>query len=206
MINMGATSLIIGFIILSVIGFGAYRLVKVRQQTRKLNEERFKRIKLLYDRFESGQEVTADHVFAYAERLETRQACYELLKQHNRSDLFPPEFYTLEKAAESSLANWLEYPTELDACPDEIEHIKRVTIDFDGHNNYVHYEVFKCRVKEPHWAATDGWFLGVVGPYFDDSKPYDFPQATFSRISSTVDKVSPEEEAKWVHENISLRR
>jgi hypothetical protein len=87
-----------------------------------------------------------------------------------------------------------------------MEHVKRVTFDFDRQNNFVHYEVFKCRVNEPHWAAKDGWFLGVVGPYFDDSKPYDFPQATFSRIDSTIDKITPDEEAKWVHENISMRR
>lgn len=110
------------------------------------------------------------------------------------------------KGAESNLANWLEFPTELDACPDEMEHIKRVTFDFDGRNNNVHYEVFKYRVNEPHWAAKNGWMLGVVGPFFDDSKPYDHPGATFSRTGSTVDKVSPDEEAKWVHENISMRR
>jgi hypothetical protein len=32
-----------------------------------------------------------------------------------------------------------------------------------------------------------------------------FPQATFSRIGSTLENVTPEEEAKWVHENISMR-
>jgi len=112
----------------------------------------------------------------------------------------------LVKSAESHLANWLEFPTELDAIPDEMEHIKRVSIDFDGQGNNVHYEVFKYRVNEPHWAAKDGWILGVVGPYFDDSEPYSPAVATFSRVSSTVDKMTPEEEARWVHENISMKR
>lgn len=57
-----------------------------------------------------------------------------------------------------------------------------------------------------HWAAKNGWIIGVVGPYFDDSNPFDFPQATFSRVSSMLDKASPDDEAKWVHDNISMTR
>ena len=86
-----------------------------------------------------------------------------------------------------------------------MEHIKRVTIDYDGQSNFVHYEVFKFRM-EPHWAAKDGWLLGVVGPYFDDSQPYDPVGSTFSRLSSKFDLISADDEAKWVHDNIAKRR
>jgi hypothetical protein len=198
--------IIIGIVVLAIVGFVVYRLIKVKRQNRKLNEQRFERIKPLYDKLESGQSLTEADVLPFASNLLTRQMTFQLLNDQNRSELFPKEYFTLTKAAESNLANWLEFPTELDASPDEIEHIKRVTLDFDGQNNYVHYEVFKYRVNEPHWAAKDGWILGVVGPYFDDSNPYDFAQATFSRVSSTLEKVTPDEEAKWVHENISMRR
>jgi len=81
--------------------------------------------------------------------------------------------------------------------------VKRVTIKYD--NNNVYYYVFKFKINEPHWAAKDGWMLGVVGPYFDDSKPYDFPSGTFSRLSSKYETTSPDDEAKWVHENISMK-
>lgn len=128
------------------------------------------------------------------------------MTEHNKTNLFPQEYNSLIAEAESNLANWLEFPTEFDAWPNEIEHIKRVIFDFDQQNNFVHYEVFKYRADEPHWAAKNGWILGVVGSYFDDSKPYDFPKATFSRVSSTIDKVTSDEEAKWVHVNISMRR
>ena len=179
---------------------------KTKWQNRKLNEQRFDRIKPLYEKLENGQPLTSQDILPYARNLLTRQDIFHLLKAKDRLDLFPAEYLTIIKAAESHLANWLEFPTELNTSPDEMEHIKRVTFDFDGQNNNVHYEVFKYRVNEPHWAAKDGWMLGVVGPFFDDSKPYDHPGATFSRTSSTVDKVSPDEEAKWVHENISMRR
>ncbi|GGB81619.1 hypothetical protein [Dyadobacter sediminis] len=197
---------IIGLIILAIVIFAVYRLVTVRRQNSKLNAERFNRIKDLYEKLESGQELIDNDVFPFAKNILTRQTTFELLADHNKTYLFPKEYNTLIKGAESNLANWLEFPTELDACPDEIQHIKRVTFDFDGQNNFVHYEVFKYRVNEPHWAAKEGWILGVVGPYFDDSKPFDFPQATFSRVSSTLDKVTPDEEAKWVHKNIANKQ
>lgn len=198
--------IIVGLIVLAIVIFAVYRLVNVKRQNNKLNAERFEKVKELYDKLESGQEIIEVDVLPFAKNILTRQTAYQLLADHNKTNFFPKEFNNLISGAESNLANWLEFPTELDVCPDEIEHIKRITFDFDGQNNFCHYEVFKCRVNEPHWAAKDGWFLGAVGPYFDNSKPYDFPHSTFSRISSKLDKVTPEEEAKWVHENISYRQ
>jgi hypothetical protein len=84
-----------------------------------------------------------------------------------------------------------------------MELVKKVTYKIENEN--VYYYVFKFRINEPHWAAKDGWMLGVVGPYFDDSKPYDFPGGTFSRLSK-IDSVSADDEAKWVHENIAMTR
>jgi len=198
--------IVILIIVLSILTFLVYRFIKVRTQNRKINQQRFDRIKSLCDRLENGEKVTQKDVYEYAKNIQTREMTYQLLHEHNMTEIFPQEYNSIIKAAESNLANWLEFPTELDACPDEIEHIKRVTFDFDGQNNFVHYEVFKYRVNEPHWAAKDGWILGVVGPYFDDSKPYDHPGATFSRVSSRLETITPDEEAKWVHEHISMRK
>ena len=198
--------IVLGLIILALIIVGSYRMIKVKSQHRKLNDLRFNRVKPLYDKLKIGVDLTPEEVKPFAADLLSRETTYQLLSEHQKSSLFPEELFTIEKAAESNLANWLEFPTELDACPDEIEYIKRVGIDFDQQNHLVFYEVFKYKTYEPHWAAKDGWILGVVGPYFEDSKPYDFPQATFSRVSSTLEKVTPDEEAKWVHEHISRRR
>ena len=115
----------------------------VKRQNRKLNEKRFSRIKQLYDSLERGEPIAADDVFLYAKNLLTRESTFQLLSELGKADIFPKEYYSIINGAESQLANWLEFPTELDACPDEIEHIKRVTFDFDGQNNLVHYEVFK---------------------------------------------------------------
>jgi len=198
--------IVILIIVLFILTFLVYRFVKVRIQNRKINQQRFERIKPLYDRLENGEKLTQQDVYEYAKNIQTREMTYRLLHEHNMTEIFPQEYNSIIKEAESNLANWLEFPTELDACPDEMEHIKRVTFDFNGQNNFVHYEVFKYRVNEPHWAAKDGWILGVVGPYFDDSKPYDHPRATFSRVSSRLESTPPDEEAKWVHEHISMRK
>jgi hypothetical protein len=199
------TGYIIGTIVSAILGFVFFRRWKVGRQSKELNERRFQRIKSLVDIFDRGQTPTVEEVRPFAQSIGTREATFRLLSEKQRLDLFPADLLTIEKGAESNLSTWLEFPTELDALPDEVEHLKRVTIPFDKENN-VHYEVFKFRVNEPHWASKDGWILGVVGPYFDDSKPYDFPAATFSRFSSKFGTIEPEDEVKWVHNNIAMRR
>lgn len=205
LIRMNIVLIIVGVLVGLVVIFVIYRYIKIHYQNRVLNKLRFERIKPLYEKLENGQTIDPLDVESFAANILTRQMTFQLLSSRDRKELFPEAYYTLIKGAESQLANWLEFPTELGACPDEMEHIKRVTFDFDGQGNYVHYEVFKYRMNEPHWAAKGGWMVGVVGPFFDDSQPYHYAGATFSRMGS-MDKISPDEEAKWVHEKISLRR
>jgi hypothetical protein len=203
---MDITTLIVITIFVFIIAFAAFRLFDVKKKKQKLDLERSARILPLYKIAESSAGLTAEDILPYAQNVLTRYDTFLYLRALDQLHLFPDEYNTLIKGAESSLAVWLEFPTELDTCPDEIEYIKRVTIDFDGHNNFIHYEVFQYRVYSPHWATGNNWILGIVGPFFDDSKPYDFPSATFSRISSTVDTTTPEEEVVWVHKNIAIRR
>jgi len=200
---MNVFLIIIGVIVLLVGGFLLYRYLIVGRQNRQLNKRRFQRVQALRDKLEAQITPAESEVRSFAENLLTREFTFQLLQEHNQLDLFPEALNNLQSGAASNLANWLEFPTELDACPDEMEHLQRETFTLD--DGLVHYEVFKYRVNEPHWAAKDGWILGVVGPYFDDSKPYDFPGATFSRFSTLAGSITPREEARWVHENIALR-
>ena len=112
---------------------------------------------------DSDKTITEQDVYPFAVKPSTRELTYQLLDEYNKTDLFPKEFYTIEKAAESNLVNWLVYPTELNAFPDELEHLQRVSIDSDEDDDAFHYEVFRYRINEPHWAAENGWMLGVVG-------------------------------------------
>ena len=199
------TGFIFSAVLLLIAGFLFYRRWKVNAGMKALRAQKFQRIKSVVDKFDNGQIPTADEVRPFAFNIATREAIYELLKEKGNLALFPPELLTIEKGAEANLANWLEFPTELDALPDELEHVERVIIPFDK-DNEVFYHVFKFRVHEPHWASKDGWILGVVGPYFSDSKPFDFPGATFSRFSSKFGTIAPKDEAKWVHDNLAMKR
>lgn len=201
---MRIVSIIIGVIVSAIIIFAIYRYIVVNIQNNKLNKVRLQRIEPIYEKLRNGAELTREDVFPFASNILTRESTYQLLKEYKKIELFPEIYNTIEKGAESSLANWLEFPTELDACPDRTELEEKVTIDFDGNN--VFYYVFKFLTNEPHWASKDGWMFGVVGPYFDDSQPYDFTGSAFSRLTPKESEISAEDEAKWVHENISIKR
>ncbi len=168
-----------------------------------IDKDRFSQIKPLHDKLDrEDDDIAQDEIIQYAKNLSTREILFDLLIEYDRAELFPKEFYTIEKGAEAHLAYWLDFPTELDSCPDELKLVKKVIIERENQN--MCYYVFKFRVFEPHWAAKDGWMLGVVGPYFDNSEPYDFATATYSRFKRLA-TISPEKEAKWVHENIELK-
>lgn len=195
--------IVIAIPVVLMVGLIVYRLVKVTGQNRKLSTQRQLRIGPLLDALESGRGLDEEQVLPFANDLATRWTTIDLLKERGLLELLPAD-KSIEWAAEGNLVQWLEFPTELDAIPDEIEHVKRVSIDVDD-GKKVLYHVFKYRVDEPHWASSIGWMLGVVGPYFDDSNYFDWPTATFSRVSSKFDEVTPEDEALWVHQNIANR-
>ncbi|MFK7972384.1 MAG: hypothetical protein AB8F95_18590 [Bacteroidia bacterium] len=165
---------------------------------------KFERIEPLLKNLQEGISPSAEAIFTYSADISTREMTCQLLLEYDKLELFPKEFYSIEKLAESNLANWLEFPTELGAIPDEIAHLEKVVIDMEGNN--VIFHVFKFRMHEPHPEANEGWSLGVVGPYFNDSEPHHFPAATFSRLGSKFGEISPKDEVRWVHENIALKR
>ncbi|WP_053990420.1 hypothetical protein [Mangrovimonas sp. TPBH4] len=196
--------IVLGIIGLPIVLFVIYKYFKFQKQSSLALKLRFERIQPLYEKLENGIAINEEDVREYAKDNKTREMTHQLLLEYKKTELFPEEYLTIESGAESQLVNWLEFPTELDKAPDEIEHLKKVTIQFDGNNMF--YHVFKYMTNAPHWAAENGWMLGVVGPYFEDSKPYDFAGATFSRCNSLLGEIEPEDEAKWVHENIALKR
>jgi hypothetical protein len=71
--------------------------------------------------------------------------------------------------AEAEMATWLAYPNELGAQPDEIELLR--TVEFDTPNGPVDLFVFRFLIHEPHWAAENGWMIGVAGPYLRSLQP-----------------------------------
>lgn len=156
----------------------------------------------LYKRMSAGGSPSAAEINRYSLDVLTRAEFYTLLSEFGKASLFPKEYLTFHKAAESILAGWLTYPTELDTVPSQMEVLKKVS--FVENDRTYNYYVLQFRTEEPHWAAKDGWMTGVVGPYFLDSKPYDWSGGTFSRFTK-VSETTPEEEVAWVHQNVFKR-
>jgi hypothetical protein len=199
------TIVVIVLVLLAVAGFVAYRLNSVHQAGRVQLQRRFKRIQSLYDKITNEEPLTRADVLPYAKNILTREATFNLLKDRNMTELFPPEFYSHEQAGASYLANWLELPSELDACPDEIQYVKRVVIQ-DQDQSPTYYEVFKYRINPPHPSADNGWMIGIAGPCYEPADPYDQPRTAFNRANRKFDSVIPEEEAKWVHEHVTNQK
>jgi hypothetical protein len=88
--------------------------------------------------------------------------------------------------AEAEMATWLAYPTELGAAPDEIELLR--TVEFESPDGPVDLFVFRFRTHQPHWAAEDGWMIGVAGPYLRSLQP------TTHGLGYTFSKLDGEDE------------
>jgi hypothetical protein len=182
------------------------RLILLRRAAVRLHLLRFRRIGFLYEQIRKNQKLTKEDLLGFAENPLTRETAFLFLRDNDITEMFPQQYYSIEKAAESSLASWLEFPTELNRSPDEIEHIGEVTVVNAKDMDYTQYHIFRFRVNEPHFAAKDGWMLGVVGPYAPYSKPYDKPKTIFSRFAKASSGVSPQQEAEWVHRHILMKR
>lgn len=157
----------------------------------------------LQPKLESGEAISNDDILTCAAHYATREGTYFLLLEFGKQHLFSKQYFSIEKMAETNLAHWLNDERELNAYPDSMEYVKRVTICDEEENENLHYEVFRFKTNAPHWAAENGWMIGVVGLYLDDSEPDQFPEATFSRLQKE-NETTAEDEAKWVHENIYL--
>lgn len=183
--------------------FTGYRILRFRQAVRQISARTLARIQPLVEAFGSGLIPSAQEVYPYAHDLSTREATFRLLREQGHLELFPTQYHNLEAGAAANLAAWLEFPTELGRCPDEMEAIHQETIEVEGHP--VHYHVFRFRVHAPAPKGAEGWRVGVVGPYFEHSQPYDHPAATFSRLAHRWEETDPAAEAQWVHAHVAMR-
>jgi hypothetical protein len=189
--------LVLTFLTVVIVFFNDYL---VKRKFRKFIERKYQEVYPLKHKLDSKEPITAAEIMNLLKQPGLRQAIYQLLTNYNRRDMFPSEYFTHEKGAESFLVTWLEYPTELGRAPDDIVLLTKVILD----EGDLQYYVFKYRTKEPRWAAALDWMMGIVGPYAERSMPYEVPKRVFSRFNK-VDSASPELEVRWVHENINQR-
>jgi hypothetical protein len=192
--------IIIGFCVLLIVPILFFlRHHYVKQNLERLIQVKYAAIKTLMMTLESGSAVNKTEVMVIAQNPALRITLFRMLETFGRSEVFPTEFYTEERGAESYMVNWLEFPTELGQAPDEILLMKIVTLEVKIR---IHYYVFKFRTISPRWASKLEWMLGVCGPYNNESTPFDVPRRVFSRFNQ-ASQINLETEVQWVHDNIS---
>jgi hypothetical protein len=144
---------------------------------------------------------------------ETRKTLRTLLRKLNRPELFPDRYETQEALAESEMVDWLAFPTELGQPPDEIELMEIVSTGAPG-DEYDHY-VYRFRMREPHWAAEEGWMAGVAGAFARrDAPTTEASGDTFSSFSAWESRAPREHVAAvgallgeaWKNEAEKVRR
>lgn len=153
----------------------------------------------IFIKLNSGDTLSKTEIEDFSANIETRAEFYALLVKFNKQNIFHRAYYTFAKATESVLTNWLLYPTELDTIPSAIEPVKKVSV-IEHDTTFIYY-VLRFKTEASHWAAKDGWMLGVVGPYFKNSEPYDWTSGTFSKFTKAKE-TTPEKEVEWAHKNI----
>lgn len=179
-------------------GIMLYRDDYVKRKVKKQVDRQYHIVTPLIQKLDSQSVITKSDVLILVRDPSLRFAVYRVLQIYKRIDLFPSEYNNREKGAECFLVNWLEFPTELGNAPDEIEFLTIITID---DLELLDYYVFRYKRKNQENSIVRNWMLGVCGPYRIESQSYDVPLRIFSRFN-IEGQISPEQEVKWVHENI----
>lgn len=179
-----------------------YRTFYVKRKARKKTQQKLKTFEGLLRKLATGEDIRRDEILPLAANPATRHALHGILREFDRTTLFPEPYFTIEKSAESFLVNWLEFPTELNAPPDKIELFTVIDLEEDGQT--LEYFVFKYKKSPPPAGISNDWLLGIAGPFGPESKPYDIPLRVFSRFNE-LGTVSAREEVRWVHDHINRK-
>jgi hypothetical protein len=143
---------------------------------------------------------------------ETRLPLLENLDALGQPERFPAGYRNQPALAAAAMVQWLIYPTELGRTPDDLEQVAVVPLEHG--EDFADVYVFRFRTSEPHWAAEDGWMVGVAGPYLRSEQPTARDLgATFSRfepfdpdtLDERVDAILETMAAWWKQRGASVR-
>src|SRR5687768_5799878 len=161
-----------------------FRDLYVNIRLQRTSMKKYRAMKVLIDKLASKKPVTESEILAIAQNPSLRIVLFRALEAYGCPQLFPKEFHTEEKGAESYMVNWLEFPTELGRAPDQILILQVITIEWELR---VHYYAFKFKTSAPKWAKKLEWMIGVCGPYNELNTPFDVPSKIFSRFNQVND-------------------
>ncbi len=190
---------IVVVVIVLIVAFVIWRLGSVSRGARRRYDALYREVEPIDDALARGQEIDQAEVDRAIARPELRGMVYEILKYHECLDHFADQYRSMQAQAEADLVFWLCHPNELQVPPDEIQLVTEEKRQESGEDH--HYFAFRYRTHEPHWAAKDGWLIGVAGPYRTNDIPYLGGAGTFSRMEPE-EKISATEHIDWCHDNL----
>lgn len=185
---------IIGAIVVLLIAFLRWRWTSVERGARQRDEKLLVSLNPIAERLAKREAVEPAAVADLARQPQYRPMLYQLLKHFERLDLFPEQHLSRSAQAEGSLAYWLMHPNELQDAPEVIECVEEVQRDIGQSATFV---VLRYRMPPGHWAAKDGWLLGLSGPFIDTDVPYSGMAQAFSRCGDKEGDLTPTELIDW---------
>lgn len=185
------------------IAFVIWRFTSVFRGARQRDEKLIAAIEPIGKRLEAGEPVSPNEIADLAARPELRFMLFAALREWKRPDLLPTNYSSTISQGESALVYWMMHPNELQAAPEKIELLETMKRPADGQE--MEFRVYRYRMPTGHWAAKDGWLLGVVGPMKVTTEPYTDRPAAFSRVSDVEGKIKPAELVDWYVDTIRAR-
>lgn len=186
---------VVGSIAVAIVAFVLWRWTSVGRGARQRDERILSLLDPIGQKLDSGETVAPEEILFIARKPETRFMLYAGLKEMGHPELIPSDYNSPVDQAESALAYWLMHPNELQDSPEKIEHVEDVTTPLDGGDAVFH--VFRYHMPKGHWAAKDGWLLGLAGPMDQTAEPYSFMPGAFSRCGDAEGSITPEALVQW---------
>ena len=188
-------AIVAGVIVVLLLAFIVWRLTSVGRGMRQRDEKLLVRLDPIAKKIETGQAVSSEEIETLAARPEFRFMLFAMLREMRRPELFPSKYSSSVAQGESALAYWMMHPNELQDAPEAIELVETITRPIDGQESDFH--VYRYKMPAGHWAAKDGWILGLAGPMKRDVGPYSERPGAFSRVGDIDGKVKPSELVDW---------
>ena len=195
---------IAGVLALLFVAFVAWRYTSVARGGRQRDERILQLLNPIGEKLANGQLPSLEEIEQAANQPFARPLLYGALKHFERLELFPTQFTTPEAQAEAELVYWMLHPNELEESPARIEFVERVTRELGGES--CDFYVFRYLMAEGHWAAKDGWLLGLAGPFIENDVPYSGAASAFCRGSDKHGEVEPAELVDWYIDVAGLNR
>ncbi len=183
-------------VVVAVAAFLWWRYTSVARGARAVEERLLGELAPLMKKLDAGEQMRPDEVAELAARPQLRGLLYEMLKYCEKLDFFPAQYRDVKSQAEAALAHWLMHPNELQDAPEQIELVEEITRSLPPDGGEGTFFVFRYKMAEGHWAAKDGWLLGLAGPFKGDVIPYT-QNAAFSRCGDKYGEVQPFELVDW---------